>query len=72
MEGRSRIDLEAAQQCLTCRKVGLFTERHYKEAWSAGRVAEILQASARESRTLSGVRVRVDAINRTSSVLIWG
>lgn len=39
MEGRSRIDLEAAQQCLTCRKAGLFTERHYKKAWSAGRVA---------------------------------
>lgn len=70
--GRGRMDLEAAQQCLSCRKAGLFTETYYKEAYTVlkGLQRYCIRASALESGTLSGVRVTVEAVNRASSLLI--
>lgn len=53
-------------------KAGLFTEGGYEEAQSPGKVAETLhQAVDLESWTLSGVKITVEAINRTPSVSVW-
>lgn len=53
-------------------KPGLFTEGGYEEAQRTGKAAEILhQAVGLESWTLSGVKITVEAINRTPSVSVW-